>query len=105
MADEKSKILIVEDERVLAEMYKDKFEEEGFVVDLVFSSEEATDYLKNNAPDLILLDILLPGENGISFLKRIKETGNIPGVPIVAFSNYDEPRTKKQAFELDKIKS
>jgi two-component system response regulator BaeR len=100
MAEPKSEILIIEDEKILAEMYKDKFEEGGFAVDLVLSSEEATDYLKDKKPDLILLDILLPKENGISFLKRIKEMKNISDVPIVVFSNYDEPRTKKQAFEL-----
>ncbi len=100
MANGKTKILIVEDEKILAEMYKDKFEEGGFVVDLAFSSEEALDYLKDRKPDLILLDILLPKENGISFLKRIKEMENAFEIPIVAFSNYDEPRTKKQAFAL-----
>jgi len=93
-------ILVIEDEKILAEMYKDKFEEGGFETDLAFSSEEALGYLKNNKPDLILLDILLPKENGISFLKKIKEMENISEVPIVAFSNYDEPRTKKEAFEL-----
>ena len=100
MAGQKSKILIVEDEKDLAEMYKEKFEEDGFLVDLAFSSEEAIDYLKNNTPDLILLDILLPKENGVSFLKRIKAMEGVADMPIVAFSNYDEPRTKKEAFSL-----
>src|SRR4030042_1058006 len=94
------KILIVEDEKMLAEMYKDKFEEEGMETDLSFSSEEALDYLKDKKPDLILLDILLPKENGISFLKKIKEIENTAEVPIVAFSNYDEPQTKKEALAL-----
>ena len=94
------KILIVEDEKILAEMYKDKFEEGGFETDVAFSSEEALDYLKDKKPDLILLDILLPKENGISFLKKLKDMKNVADVPIVAFSNYDEPRTKKEAFAL-----
>ncbi len=100
MPGKKSKILIVEDEKILAEMYKDKFDEEGFQTDLVFSSEEALAYLKNKKPDLILLDILLPRENGISFLKVIKSDKKVADIPIVAFSNYDEPRTKKEAYEL-----
>jgi DNA-binding response OmpR family regulator len=94
------KILIIEDEKMLAEMYKDKFEEEGFETDVAFTSEEALDHLKDKKPDLILLDILLPKENGISFLKKIKEMESVADVPIVAFSNYDEPRTKKEAFDL-----
>jgi len=95
-----SKILIIEDERILAEMYKDKFDEEGLETDVAFSSEEALEYLKTKKPDLILLDILLPKENGISFLRKMREMENVSGVPVIAFSNYDEPRTKKEAFEL-----
>ena len=94
------KILIIEDEEVLAQMYKEKFEQEGLEVDLAFSCQEAIDYLKNNKPDLILLDILLPQENGISFLEKIKKDGTAEKIPIVAFSNYDEPATKKEAFAL-----
>lgn len=94
------KILIIEDEKVLAEMYRDKFESEGFKTKLAFSSEEAVEYLKKEKPDLILLDILLPRENGIIFLKKIKEVENISNIPIIAFSNYDDQRTKKEAFGL-----
>lgn len=94
------KILIIEDEKILAEMYKDKFEEAGHQADLVFSSEQALDYLKKEKPDLILLDILLPRENGIYFLKRLKEIGEGSKIPVIAFSNYDEPKTKKEALGL-----
>ena len=94
------RILIVEDEKILAEMYKDKFEEANYQADLAFSSEQALDYLKKEKPDLILLDILLPKENGICFLKRLKEIEEVSKIPVVALSNYDEPRTKKEAFEL-----
>ena len=58
------------------------------------------EYLKNKEPDLILLDILLPKENGIALLKRLKETREGFKIPVIAFSNYDEPRTKKEALEL-----
>ena len=95
-----AKILIVEDEKILAEMYKEKFQEEGFEVDLCFSAEEGINYLKEKKPNLILLDILLPKENGISFLKKIKEIRKNFKVPILAFSNYDEPKTKKEALSL-----
>jgi len=100
MDSQKIKVLIIEDEKILAEMYKDKFEEAGYQVDSVFSSEQALDYLKKEKPDLILLDILLPRENGIHLLKRLKEIEGISEIPVVAFSNYDEPKTKKEALDL-----
>lgn len=93
-------ILLVEDEKLLAEMYQDKLKEIGFGVDLAFSAEEALDYLGEKRPDLILLDILLPREDGIFLLKKLKEDKNISEIPVVAFSNYDDPKAKKEALEL-----
>jgi len=95
-----STILIIEDEKMLADMYKEKLEMEGFQVDLAFSSEQGIDYLKEKTPAIILLDILLPGDNGIEFLKKIKQVPNLENIPIIAFSNYDDPVTKKEAFSL-----
>lgn len=94
------KILIVEDEKVLAQMYKDKFEAAGFQVILGFDCKEGLEMAKKEKPDLILLDILLPKENGIDFLKSWKEDPEISQIPIVGFSNYDDPETKKEAWKL-----
>ncbi|MDO8436037.1 MAG: response regulator [bacterium] len=94
------KILIVEDEKILGEMYRDKFVQEGFGITLAPSAEDALEILKTEKPDLILLDILLPKTNGISFLGKIKKDPNLSSIPVVAFSNYDSPETKKEAFAL-----
>jgi DNA-binding response OmpR family regulator len=93
------KILIIEDEIILAEMYKEKLEKEGFKVFLASEIEEGIEIAKKEKPDLILLDILLPRENGVSFLEKIKKE-EIKDIPVVAFSNYDDPETKKRVFEL-----
>jgi two-component system alkaline phosphatase synthesis response regulator PhoP len=94
------KILIIEDEKILAEMYREKLEMEGFKVSLAFDVKEGVEMAKKERPDLILLDILLPVENGISFLRKQKEDKEISKIPVIAFSNYDDPRTKKEAMEL-----
>lgn len=96
----KKKILIVEDEKILAEMYKEKFEGENFEVFLAVESKEVLDIAKKEKPDLILLDILLPKESGLSLLKQIKSDPEISQIPVLAFSNYDEPKTKKEALSL-----
>ena len=95
-----AKILIVEDEEILAEMYQDKFTQVGYEVFLAFDSREGIELAKKEKPDLILLDILLPDENGIQFLRRIKEIPEINQIPIIALSNYDEPKIKMEAFSL-----
>ncbi|HDZ54144.1 MAG TPA: response regulator [Candidatus Nealsonbacteria bacterium] len=94
------KILIVEDEKILAEMYQDRFSQEGFQVVLASTSEEGIDLAKKENPDLILLDILLPKENGISFLRKLKQEPEISSITVIAFSNYDEPKTRKEAESL-----
>ncbi len=94
------KILIIEDEKLLSEMYEDKFSQSGFSVMVANSSEKGLELLKKDKPDLILLDILLPQENGIQFLKRVKDVSGISKIPVVVFSNYDDPETKKKASDF-----
>lgn len=97
----RKKILIIEDEKILGEMYKEKFEMEGFEVISVSGVEEGLMLAKEKKPDLILLDILLPGsEDGISFLKRREGDEEILKIPVVAFSNYDDSETQIMALEL-----
>ena len=94
------KILIIEDEKILAEMYRDKFTQAGLKVYLAFDSKEGLALAKKEKPDLIILDILLPKENGIVFLTWLRKDSEISSIPVVAFSNYDDPETKRQAAKL-----
>ena len=96
----KKKILIVEDEKVLGEMYQDKFTKAGFETILIDTAEEGIRAASRERPDLILLDILLPRANGISFLEKIKKDKELASIPVVAFSNYDDPDTKTEAHKL-----
>jgi len=94
------KILIVEDEGILAEMYRDKFSQAGFEVYLTFDAKDGLNLAKKEKPDLIVLDILLPKENGIVFLSWLRKELEISTIPVVVFSNYDDPEIKRQAAKL-----
>jgi DNA-binding response OmpR family regulator len=93
-------ILIVEDEKILSEMYRDKFERSGFSVYSAFDVKEALKLVTKIKPSLILLDILLPRENGIVFLRKAKLNSKISSIPIIAFSNFDDHQTRKEAYSL-----
>lgn len=93
-------MLIIEDEKILAEMYQDKFTQAGFKVILAIDSKEGLRLAKREKPDLIVLDILLPRENGIIFLEWLRKDPEISSIPVVVFSNYDDPRTKKEAAKF-----
>jgi len=94
------KILIIEDEKILGEMYRDKFTQAGFDVVWANSAEEGMEVVPDVKPDLILLDILLPRASGIGFMEWLKKEKELSLIPVVAFSNYDEPTTKKEALRL-----
>ena len=70
------KILVVDDEENIRFLYKEELEEEGFIVELAKSGEEALEKLSLFRPDLITLDIKMPGMGGIEVLKRIRECGS-----------------------------
>ena len=100
MANKKVNILIVEDEKTLSDMYYDKFKTEGYDVEVVFSAEEALEFVRKKKPKLILLDMLLPRKSGIGFLEDVRSSNIVAGVNIVVFSNFDDPETKGRALKL-----
>ncbi len=82
------KILVVDDEESIRLLYKEELEEDGFVVEVAQDGLEALKQVPLFKPDLITLDIKMPGLNGIETLKRIRETER--RVPIVMCSAYGE---------------
>ena len=81
-------------------MYRDKFTLAGFEIILAVSAEEGHKFLSKEKPDLILLDILLPRENGITFLTKLRKNPETASIPVIAFSNFDDSLTKKEALSL-----
>jgi CheY-like chemotaxis protein len=82
------KILVVDDEENIRFLYKEELEEEGFAIELAKNGEEALEKLRLFRPDLITLDIKMPGMDGLETLKRIRETER--DLPIVLCSAYGE---------------
>lgn len=71
-------ILIVEDEIKLAKILQEYLEQAQFDTQMIHHGDELLPWLENNTADLILLDIMLPGEDGISLCKKIRQDSNIP---------------------------
>jgi DNA-binding response OmpR family regulator len=94
------KILIIEDEKILSEMYRFKLSKEGFEVISAIEVDEAIESGRKNRPDLVVLDILLPKESGINYLIKAKELEELKDVPVLVLSNFDDNETRNRAFEL-----
>ena len=80
------KILIVEDDLDMQEMMVSFMQRNGFMVIAANNADELTEKLKSQRVDLILLDVMLGDENGISICKEIRETNNIPIIIVSALS-------------------
>jgi len=83
----KKKILIIEDEPGLLEMYRLYFERAGYQVFDVLSGQLGLEAAKEKKPDLILLDILMPDLNGYEVIKKLKSDPETSKIPILVFSN------------------
>ena len=85
-----ARIMLVEDDAILAEMYQAKFELEKHEVKLATNGEECLELLDSYVPDLILLDILMPKLNGFHVLKEIKKRPNLRQIPVILLTNLGE---------------
>ncbi|HOK35534.1 MAG TPA: response regulator [Candidatus Pacearchaeota archaeon] len=84
-----AKILIIEDEKALADMYKIELERRGFEAIVAFEGEEGIEIAKKEKPDLIVLDLLLPRIQGIEALKILKQNSETKDIPVFILTNYD----------------
>lgn len=94
----KKLILVVDDEDSIRASLSGIFEDEGYAVVLAASAEEASVKLSDDLPDLILLDIWLPGVDGLEFLKNIKAT--LPSVPVIMMTGHGTIETAVKATKL-----
>lgn len=98
------KILWIEDDQFLSSILAVKLSHEGCTCYYAKNGEEAIEILNRNAPDIILLDLLLPGMSGFDVLKSIRALPNFAHVPIIVLSNLGQKEDMEKAKELGATK-
>jgi len=93
------KILIVDDEENIRILFKEELEDEGYAVDLASNGFEAIQKVKNNSYDLVVLDIKIPGIDGIQTLNEIKKINT--NQPVILCSAYGEFRQDFSSWASD----
>ncbi|MEI6350311.1 MAG: response regulator [Verrucomicrobiota bacterium] len=82
------KLLIIDDDAVVAQSYSVKLQSEGFETQIAFDGIEALDLLPKFLPDLIILDLMLPGMSGLEVLGAIRESARFSALPVIMLSNH-----------------
>ncbi|MBF0467125.1 MAG: response regulator [Nitrospirae bacterium] len=83
----KPKVLIVDDDQHLRMLYQAELEDEQYEVFIASSGKEALEFFEKETPDIVTLDILMPGMDGIEVLRRMKEKK--PNLPVIMSTAYD----------------
>lgn len=84
MDGESAKLLVVDDDPEILELTEEYLSKQGFSVDCVPTGESMMDYLEKHAVDLIILDLMLPGEHGLTLARRLKQKSDVPIIIVSA---------------------
>jgi CheY-like chemotaxis protein len=93
-------VLIVEDEPSMQRALKSKLEHGGYEVQTASDGEEAVTILKTVAPDLVLLDLIMPKIDGISVLRKMKDDERLRPVPVIILTNLSSGDKVAEAMAL-----
>ena len=99
----KKKILLVEDDPFLIDIYSTKLKDAGFEVLVSDEGEEAIGKVKEENPDLVLLDIVLPEIDGWEILRRIKSDEKLKNLKVIILSNLGQKEEVKKGMELGAV--
>ncbi len=95
-----AKVLLVEDDSFLGYLFSTSIRESGLELIYVTSGEDALEKMRSEKPDIVLLDIILPGINGYEVLQRIKADFSDMNVPVIMISNLGDQASMNRAKEL-----
>ena len=96
-------ILIIEDDKFLRELISRKIINEGFKMEEAIDGEEGLKKLQEVKPDLILLDLILPGLDGFEVLERIKDNPSTSIIPVLILSNLGQRDEIEKGLKLGAV--
>lgn len=100
MSDQKPKVLMIEEDRFLRKIYRDKLSRLGFEFLEATNGEEGLNKVIYEKPDLVILDLMLPKKNGFDVLIDIKNNKNTQKIPVIILSNLGQESDIKRGFGL-----
>ena len=96
----KLKVLVIEDEALLIDLYEAKLLQDGYKVLKAENGLLGFELAKDEQPDLILLDILMPEIDGFETLRRLKNNQETKNIPVIIFSNLSQHEEVEEGLKL-----
>src|SRR6187399_57313 len=81
------KVLIIEDDQIVAHIYRNKFIVEGFQVEVAYTGEAGLELINSYRPDAVLLDLVLPKISGVELMNAVRAESQYKTLPLIVFSN------------------
>ena len=100
MNENPQKLLLVDDDTELASMLHEFLELQGFSVDCTDSGEAALQHIEAQPPDLVVLDVMLPGINGFELTQRIRANDRTKETPVVVVTSLSSDEDKRKGIEV-----
>jgi len=94
------KILLIEDEELIIKLLSKKLAAIGYDVSLAMNGQEGVEKMKQNIPDLVLLDIVMPRMGGFEVMTEMKKDEKLAKIPVIIISNSGQPLELERAKEL-----
>ncbi len=94
------KILIVEDDVFLANIYMKKFSSEGYDIFFALDGKKGFSLIKQKKPDLVLLDIMLPEMNGFEILENMQKDEELKDIPVILLTNINQRDDIERGYSL-----
>lgn len=93
------KVLVIEDDTFLQQVYSDQLIKNGYEVETALSGEDGLKKIESN-PDVVLLDMILPGMSGIDVLKALKKDPKSKKIPVIILTVVEEKEDIKKSLKL-----
>lgn len=103
LSKKEGKVLIIEDDEFLAKLLVDRIEKEGYNFALAQDGESGLSKARSMNPDLILLDIILPGMDGYEVLGRLKADPKLVKIPVLILSNLGQKKEIERGLQLGAV--
>ncbi len=97
------KILLVEDNQSLIDIYTISFTHQNFEIEVARDGEECLQKVKAVKPDIILLDVMMPKMNGLQTLEKLKADSDTQNIPVIMLSNIAEADEEERASKLGAV--